>query len=902
MAWHHRIANVFRTGRLRTDIDDELAFHIAERTDELMAQGMSERAAHREAARRFGNISLQKEETGDMDIARSLETFVGDLKYGVRQLRLNPGFAAVAILSLALGIGANSGIFQLINALRLRGLPVMRPAELVAIEKGPEFFQSGWFSARNSALTYAQFEQIVERQQSFSGVLAFGTTGFNLSQGGEAVYAEGLFVTPNFLAVLGVTPALGSWLPPDLDPRDCSGAGALLDYGFWQRQYGGDPSIVGREISLNGRNFPILGVTPASFAGVEAGRRFEVAVPVCADGIFSGDGDGRLANLTAWWLTPLARLKPDWTVERAALHMGEISAAVFQETQPSSYRPDGLQQYLKNKLTAVPASAGVSSLRERYESPLLVLLASTGLVLLIACANLANLLLARASAREREVALRQAVGASSKRVVAQMMSESFLLAGIGAALGAGLAYLLGRGLVLFLSNGGEELDVPLGVDWRVVAFTAALALATCLLFGLAPALRATRTAPADAMRGGRGSTSSAERNGLRRTLVVAQIGLSLVLLVGALLFGQSLRNLMSADTGIVTEGILAARVSNGLLDLNIEQQREVFRRLEERFKTLPGVASAASVLMMPFSGNGWNQEAHADDDQSTTGGKEVWMNRVGPGYFHVMGTPLLAGRDFGEQDRPGSPKTAIVNQKLAEILFGGADPVGRTFRTEANAGAEDPVYQIVGLVADTKYGGLREEPRAIAFLPWQEEAEMEEMSFVIRSRAGMGDAMTGVKAALAEIDPALLVQFDILDVQVQRSVLRERLMAMLSGGFGFLAALLSALGLYGVMSYMVARRRNEIGVRMAMGAQRGDVSRMVFAEAGRLLAIGLALGVAGSFAVTRYAESMLFGLTPNDATTLVLGCALLALTAFAATSIPVRRATKLDPAKVLRDE
>jgi predicted permease len=902
VAWHHRIANVFRLSKVSRDLDDELAFHIAERTDELLAQGMSEGEARREAARAFGGYARQREETGDMDIARSLEAFVGDLKYGARQLRLNRGFATVAVLSLALGIGANSGIFQLINALRLRNLPVARPAELVAIEKAPDFFTAGSYVARNTAFTYAQIEQITEQQKAFSGVLAFGTTQFNLSQGGEAAYAEGLYVTPNFLDVLGVTPVLGSWIAPDTDPRNCSGAGALLDYGFWQGRYGGDPSVVGREISLNGRTFPILGVTPASFAGVETGRRFQVAVPVCADGIYSEDGQGRLANMTAWWLTPIARLKPGWTVERAAAHMGEISPVIFRETQPQTYRVDSLEKYLNNKLTAVAAGAGVSSLRERYEGALLILLVSTGLVLLIACANLANLLLARASVREREMALRQAVGASSRRVVAQLMSESFLLAGIGAAFGAGLAYLLGRSLVLFLSSGGEQLDVPLGVDWRVVGFTAALALGTCLLFGLAPAMRATRTAPADAMRGGRGAATSAERHGLRRTLVVAQIGLSLVLLVGALLFGQSMRNLMRTEIGIVTEGVLAVEVNTGLLQLGMEQQRETYRRLEERFRSLPGVVSASSVLMMPFSGRGWNEFAHADDDASATDGKVVWMNRVSPGYFHTMGTPLLAGRDFGEQDRPNSPRTAIVNQKLAEILFGGADPVGRTFRTEARAGAEDPVYQIVGLAADTKYGSLSEEQRAIAFLPWQEEEEMESMNFVIRSQSGLGDAMTGLKAALAEVDPALLVEFDILDVQVQRSVMRERLMATLSGGFGFLAALLSALGLYGVMSYMVARRRNEIGVRMALGAQRGDVRKMVFSEAGRLVAIGLALGIAGSFAVTRYAESLLYGLQPNDLNTLALGAGILTLTAFAATSIPVRRATKLDPATVLRDE
>ncbi len=294
MAWHHRIANVFRLRRVSRDLDDELAFHIAERTDELVAQGMSEGDARREAARAFGGYARQKEETGDMDIARSLEAFVGDLKYGARQLRLNPGFATVAVLSLALGIGANSGIFQLINALRLKSLPVVRPSELVAIEKAPDFFNSGSFSARNDPFTYAQIEQISELQEAFSGVFAFGTTQFNLSRGGEAIYAEGLYVTPNFLEVLGVRPALGSWLAPGTDPRDCSGAGALLDYSFWQRQYGGDLSIVGREISLNGHSLPVLGVTPASFAGVEAGRRFEVAVPLCADGIFTQDGEERM--------------------------------------------------------------------------------------------------------------------------------------------------------------------------------------------------------------------------------------------------------------------------------------------------------------------------------------------------------------------------------------------------------------------------------------------------------------------------------------------------------------------------------------------------------------------------------------------------------------------------------
>jgi predicted permease len=903
MGWRRRIGNVFRQDALSHELDEELEFHIAELADDLVAGGADRDEARREARRRFGNYTTRKEETRSMDIARSLETFLGDLRYGARQLRLNPGFATVAVLSLGLGIGANSAIFQLINALRLKSLPVHDAERLVAIEKAPDFLNSGWFSARNPAFTYAQLEQMQARQQAFSGLFAFGTTRFNLSRGGEARYADALYVTPNFLGVLGVAPMLGAWLPADADPDDCSGAGALLDYAFWQREFGGDPAAVGRDILLDGRAFPILAVGPPSFAGVEAGRRFDVAVPICADGLFAGDGKGRLANMTAWWLTPIGRLKPDWSLERASIHMRDISPAIFRATQPSAYRPETLEKYLNNKLTAVSARAGVSDLRRQYGNPLWILLASTGLVLAIACANLANLLLARASARGREVALRQAVGASRWRLIAQLMSESALLAGLGAVLGGAIAYLLSRGMVLFLSRGEEQIAIPLGLDWRVFGFTVALALTTCLLFGLAPALRAAGAAPADAMRGGRGSASGSESHALRRTLVVSQIALSLILLVGALLFGQSLRNLMQAETGMVSDGVLLAGVTVSLPNLEPERRRGVFLELQEGIRNLPGVESVAMIAMTPFSGNGWNESFHADDDPAPTGGKDAWLNRVGPGYFETMKTPLLAGRDFTPHDDLSAPAVAIINEKLARQLYGDSDPIGRRFRYEANAGDVDPTFQVVGLVRNTKYYNLREEDRPIAFLPVaQDQRSTEDLNFAVRTRGSFSGAMAGVRERLAEVDPGLLVEFRILDLQVARSVLRESLMASLSGGFGLLAALLSTLGLYGVMSYIVARRRSEIGVRMALGAERRDIRRLVFGEAGRLLLIGLALGLAGSYALSRYAESLLFGLEPNDALTLALGCALLAATALLAVLMPVRRATRLDPAVVLRDD
>ena len=468
MPLYRRLANVFRLRRVDRELEDELAFHIAERTDDLVAAGMTPEQARLQAARAFGNYAVQKERTRDMDVAGWLESWGRDLRHGARQLRLNPGFTAVAVLSLALGIGANAAIFQLINALRLRSLPVHEPWQLVTVESAPEFFVSGWYSARHRASTAAQFEEIRKQQQAFSGLFAFGTERFNLSQSGEARYADGLYVTGNFLDVLGVTPNIGHGRVVADGDTACSSAGVLLNHSFWMREFGGDPAVVGREMYVHGRMFPIAGVTPPEFFGIEPGRRFDVALPTCADALLAKDGKGRLALRHAWWLTPVGRLKPGWTVERASAHLRDVSPAVFRETVPSGYRPDAVEKYLKNRFRVISASAGLSSLRKEYENPLWILLAVTGLVMLIACENLANLLLARASAREREIGVRQALGASRGRLIAQLLSESLLLAALGALLGAALAQAISRGLVAFLSTGQEELQLPLAVDWHAL--------------------------------------------------------------------------------------------------------------------------------------------------------------------------------------------------------------------------------------------------------------------------------------------------------------------------------------------------------------------------------------------------------------------------------------------------
>lgn len=830
-----------------------------------------------------------------MHVANLLPGLAADLRYAARQFRLNPGFAAVAILSLALGIGANTAIFQLINAISMRSLPVREPWRLSAVDTVPDFFAAGWMSGRTTALTYAQYQKILERQQAFDGVLAFNATRFNLSVSGQARHAEGLFVSSNFFDLLGVTPVLGRGLAPQPDDRPCSEPGVVLNYAFWRSEFGGDPSVVGRTLPLDGRRFRIAGVTPPEFFGLEPARRFDVAVPLCADALFDEKGIGRIPNKSAWFISLVGRLRPGWTVEQASRHMQALSPGVFAATVPEDFPPDAEKQYRKNRLKAVSAAAGISDLRRQYATPLWLLLSLTALVLLIACANLANLLLARATVREREMAVRQAVGASRGRLIRQLMVESLLLAAAGAALGASLAQSASQILIAFLSTSGQRLLLDSAFDWHVFAFVSGVALITCLIFGMTPAFHATRASPAGAMRGARGSMVSEDKSSLRRGLVVAQIAVCVVLLVSAILFGRSLQKLVSSETGIQTQGIVLATVTPGGPDVGPQRRSAAFERILESSRTLPGVEGVSTVSISPFSGSGWNQMAITEGERRQLS----WFNRVGPGYFRTMKTPLLAGREFSPQDRKGSPAVAIVNEEFARIFFSGANPVGRTFRIE---GKPDEVFRIVGQVRNTKYSSLREKTRSIAYLARDQETEVPAgLTFAIRATGPPGPVLNGFRQ-LTTAQPEMLVEFRILDVQVQQSVQRERMMASLTGGFGVLAALLSMLGLYGVMSYTVERRRSEISIRMAIGAAWQEVTGMVLRETARLVMIGLALGAGLSLMTTRYAGSLLFGLQPNDPAALAAACALLACTAMLAAWMPARRAARLDPATALRQE
>jgi len=831
-----------------------------------------------------------------------MDRYSGDLRLGLRQLRLNPTFAAVAVLSLALGIGANTAIFQLINAIRLRPLPVENPQELAYLDFAKGSSRSGWWSTRSATFTFKNWESVRQQQQAFSGMIAWSAKPFNLAQEGKTRYAEGLFVSGDFFHVLGVPPVVGRVFTAEDDQAGCGSPGAVIGYSFWQGEFGGDPAVVGRTVRLDGKLFPVIGVAAPGFFGVEIGHRFDVAVPICSDPMFWEPGKGRISTPIAWWVSLMGRLKPGWTIERANSQMQAVSPTIMRDTLPPSYRAEQAKRYLANKLTVTPGATGVSQLRRQYEDPLWILLATTGLVLLIACANLANLLLARASVREREIAVRQAIGASRARLIAQLLSESMLLALLGSALGAALAGLLSRGLIAFLTTADNRMFVGLGIDWRVLGFAAAMAIVTCVLFGLAPALRATRVAPASAMRaGGRGLTSGRERFSLRRGLVVAQVAMSLVLLAGALLFVRSLQKLLSVDPGFRPEGIAAVSVDYRAAHFPQARIVEVRRQMLEKLRARTGAIMAAQVDMTPVSGSGWNQTTWADG--STGPRVDTLFNRAGPGYFRTMGTSFVAGRDFDEHDNLTAPKVAIVNEEFARKIFKGANPVGRSFRREESAVKPDTVFLVVGLVRNTKYYELREDFRAIAFVPEdQDDDPGPGGTFVLRTNAPLGEFYHAAEAAVAEIHPGLGIDFTVLTTQLKESLTRDRLMAALAGSFGLLAGLLAVLGLYGVIAYMVARRRNEIGVRIALGAGRGRVIGLVLREAVWLLGIGLALGVALAAWAGRAAASLVYGIKPRDPLTLGGAVALLAIVALAASYGPAWRASRLQPMDALRDE
>jgi putative ABC transport system permease protein len=891
-SWFHRD----RDGELGEEIRAHLEMAIRDRMDRGEPRAQAEAAARRE----IGNVAAIQEVTREMWGGMWLERLAQDLRYGLRLLRRNPGFTAVAVLSLALGIGANTAIFQVINAVRLRTLPVPNPSELAEIRLVDPAGMRGNFHSWSPTLTHPIWEQIRARQQGFASVLAAGTTAFNLATGGESRPAQGLWVSGGLFGALGVRPAAGRVLTDADDRRGCP-ARTVLSYPFWQREYGGDPSIVGRTLTLQGQPFEIVGVAQAGFFGLEVGRSFDVAVPLCAQPIVDG-GRSILDAGTHWWLTIMGRLKPGWTVEQATAQLKTISPDLFRSTLPSNYPAVSVPKYLGFTLAAYDAGSGISSLRERYESPLWLLLGTAALVLIIACANLASLLLARASARQREMAVRLGLGASRARVVRQLLTESLLLAGAGAACGALLARTLSTTLVSFITTADETVVLDLGLDWRVLGFTAALAIGTCVIFGLAPALKATRIGADSVLKiSGRGLTTGRERVGVRRALVVAQVALSLVLLVGAFLFARSLQNLVNVDPGFHGDGVVVAGIDMRQLGVPVEGRRQAQRDVLARLAALPGIDSAAQVAVVPISGSAWGNNVWTDVGGSRKA-VDAALNRASRGYFSTLRIPILAGRDFDDAlDTPSAPMVAIVNEAFAREMLNGGSPIGQRFTIESTPTTPERTFHVVGLVRDTKYLTLREQVGAGVYLAVsQEESPASFARVVVRSSLPPESVTAAITRSLAEWSPRIGVTYTVLTSQIADTLVRERLMATLSGFFGVLAAVLTLIGLYGVIAYSVASRTKEIGIRMALGATAGHVVSMILREAGLLVALGIAGGLLLARAGGQVAATLLFGLEPDDPVTLVVAVVGLATVALAASYAPARRAARIEPNTALR--
>jgi len=829
---------------------------------------------------------------------------LNDFRFVIRMLLKNPAFTAVAVLSLALGIGANTAIFQLLNAVRLKTLPVRNAQELAQVGLRASDLQLTRGSKgllRYAPMTNPLWEQIRDRQLGFAGMAAWGMAGFNLAQGGEVRPARGLWVSGDFFNVLGVQPELGRVFNQSDDQRGCTAPGVVISHGFWQSEFGGSSDVVGRNVTLSDRQLQVIGVTPPGFFGLEVGKSFDVALPICADAMFSG-ANQRLDSGTNWWLMVTGRLKPGWTIAQANSQVSTISAPLFQQTLPSNYPASSVNDYLNSKLEVVDGSSGYSILRDNYERPLWLLLAIAGLVLLITCANLANLLLARASTREREIAVRQAVGASRFRIVRQLLVETILLAAIGTSLGLVLAQALGTFLVASIGTTRDVVFLDVALDLKVLGFTAGVAVLTCIVFGLTPALRATRVSPGAAMKAaGRGLTAGRERFSLRRGLVVIQVALSLVLVASALLFSRSLNKLLKLDAGFNQENLLIARVGFNRLKIDPANRLAFRGQVLERIKATPGVKDVSEMDSIPLTGGGRGNAVWLEG-RTSADKVDASFNRVGADYFKTLDIPLVSGRSFSTTDSRSSTNVAIINQTLAQMLRE-PNPVGKRFVVEATPGEGETTYEIVGMARDAKFEDLRESALPVVYLAsFQDAYPSSGRQFLIRSNLPPTNLSASINQGLREFNPGLDVNLQVFRSMVEESLLRERLMAKLSGSFGVLALVLASIGLYGLLSYGVTSRSKEIGIRMALGAGTRNVLSLILHEAVLLVLIGVAVGVPVVLYVSRFAKSLLFDLSPTDPVSLVIAGLVLMSVALVAGYLPARRATKVDPLVALRDE
>jgi putative ABC transport system permease protein len=820
-----------------------------------------------------------------------------DLRDAFRALKATPVVTVVAIFSLALGIGANTAIFSILDSLMMRALPVRAPQQLAILGEGSE--------RRNTSWTNPIWEQIREHQALFEGAFAWSGTRFNLAQGGPTELVDGMWASGGVFDVLGVSAILGRTFTADDDRRGggLDGPVAVISYGFWQRRFGGAADVIGRSLTVERVPFTIVGVAPPGFFGVDVGRTFDVAIPIGTEPLIRGK-ESSLDRRSNWWLNVMVRRKEGQSLAAAETAIRGVVPQIREATMPQDYRPEDKESYLRGGFSLLPAATGGSGLRRLYRLPLTAMMVVVGLVLLIACANIANLLLARATSRRHELSVRVALGASRLRIARQLLSESLMLAITGAVVGLLFARWGSRLLVRQLSTSTNNVFLDLSLDWRVLGFTAGVAAITAVLFGTVPALRGMRVEPNDALKAqGRGVVGDG-RAGLGSMLVVLQVALSLVLVVAAGLFVRTFSSLASLDAGFDRGPILIASVNAQRAQLEPADRPELFRRVLEAASGVPGVASAALSAVTPVSGSTWNRGIELPDGPSLPEKERVtFINLISADWFRTYGTPMLAGRDFTSHDTMGAPPVAIVNETFARKFAYGKNPVGTRVRQPGFQSRPTIDREIVGYVKDAVYRSLREPVPPTMYIPYAQQPEPpSSMSVSVRAAGGPPVLLTkSLAAALTPVNGDIAITFRPLAEQVNAALTQERIVALLSGFFGGLALLLAALGLYGVTSYAVSRRRTEIGIRMALGAAPGGVIRLVLRRVAILVGAGIVLGSAVSLWAVHLVSTLLYGLQPRDPLTLFASIAVLGSIGALAGWLPARRASRIDPARVLRE-
>jgi predicted permease len=889
MGIFRRIWALGKRSQLDREIEDELRDHLQMRTNANIAKGMSPEQAARAARLRFGNPEVFKERVEAEDAVLSLESLLRDVRYALRGFTSSPGFTTVAIITLALGIGANTAIFQLLDAVRLRSLPIQKPQELVELRiDGNKNF--GIRGEDYEQFTVPMWQEVRRHHDPLSGVFAWREAEMMVGQPRDGKRVHGLEVSGEFFNVLGVLPWQGRLIEPQ-DEAGCDLSKVVASYPYWKAQMGGQPITPNTTIVAEGHAVQVLGVTPPSFFGLVVGDRFDLAYPTCIP---------PNPRREVFSFSVMGRLKPGWSLARASGYFSSISPGLFESTAPTGYNAEAVKLFKSFKLGAYPAAAGVSKLRNTYDSSLQLLLAITGLVLLIACANLANLMLARANARQREMAIRMALGASRRRMLRQLLIESGLLASGGAALGVALAQPLSRLLVAALGTSEYSIHLAIVTDWRVLLFAAVVATLTCLVFGTIPALRGANADPIAALKSGeRGIAGNRQHFFVQRLMVITQIAVSMVLFVGALLFVRSYRNLMTLDPGMRESGITIGYFGFHTLKVKPENEAEFQRQLVEDVRNVPGIQNAALTTNTPLGGGMWSHAVHVGAIEASSR-----FTYVSPSYFATMGIPLLTGRAFTDADTNDAPLVLIVNQAFIRKFIGTAQPIGQLAHVMPEPRYPERIYQIIGTIPDTKYQDLREDTPPIAFVPAAQlpvDAQGPWVAMMIASNTGP-DAIAAIRRTLEAKYPTMTLQFFDFQQRIRDQLVGERMMAILSGFFGILAALLVVVGLYGVLSYLITQRRNEIGIRIALGAKRGQVVALVMRDTAAMLLTGVVLGTALALLAGQAATAMLFGLKPYDLANLAFAIVLLAAIGILASLLPALEASNLDPVAALRAE